>query len=141
MLLEVVRSWQLACDVPLTTFVLGASGLGLGMALSDFVTDVFKNPMPPLTKLEHTRAKDDRRRRIVGYGWLLALVLVWGALGLYWLNESVTCAASSPGIFRLSLLLSGVYLLVVLVLVLVLLALAIDFCLSGKLRMVVIFEQ
>ena len=45
MLIEVVCSWRLACDVPLTTFVLGASGLGLSMALSDFVTDVFKNPV------------------------------------------------------------------------------------------------
>lgn len=81
MILEVMLSRALPCDAPLHAFVLGAAVLGLGMTLADFVADVFKDPMPPVTKIEQARAKDERRRRIHAYGWLSATVLVWGALG------------------------------------------------------------
>jgi hypothetical protein len=141
MLLEVILSSKLPCDAPLHTFVLGAAVLGLFIAIVDFVADVFKDPMPPVTKLEQTRAKDDRRRRLHTYAWLTVAILIWGALGLIWLRKSTTCALTAPTIYRISLLLGIVYSLVVAVLLLLLVALAIDFCLSGKLRMVVILEQ
>jgi len=68
-------------------------------------------------------------------------LLVWGALGLLWVRDSETCANTAQSIYRLSLLLCLVYTLFLGLLLLGLLALAVDFCVSGKLRMVVILEQ
>ena len=96
---------------------------------------------PQVTKLEQTAAKEERRRKLKAYGWLVGAILVWGGLGLLWLSGSETCAHTAPSVYRLALLLSLVYALFVSLLALLLLALAVDFCLSGKLRMVVILEQ
>ena len=74
-----LRSWQLPCDAPLHTFVLGAACLGLVLALTDFIADVFRDPMPPLTKQEQSAAKDERRRKLSLYTYVLMLILVWGS--------------------------------------------------------------
>ncbi len=58
--------------------------------------DVFKDPMPPVTKAEQLSAKDARKRRLYAYGWVLAFVLAWGCFGLKWLSEGSTCAATAP---------------------------------------------
>ena len=71
----------------------------------------------------------------------MCTVLAWGGCGLLWLNGSQTCATTAPSIYRLALLLGLVYSIVVSLLLLVVAGLAVDFCLSGKLRMVVILEQ
>ena len=97
--------------------------------------------MPPLTKVEQTAARDDRKRKLQLYAYLSAFVLVWGALGLVWLHDSETCAHTAPSVYRLALLLGLVSTILVGLLALVLVALALDFCMSGKLRMVVILEQ
>ena len=141
MLIEVGRSWRLPCDAPLKSFVLVAAALGISLALTDFVADVFKDGMPPVTKLEQTAAKEDRKRKLRTYGWLLGIVLIWGACGLLWLGGSETCAHTAPAVYRLALLLGLVYAIFVGLLLLIVAALAVDFCLSGKLRMVVILEQ
>ena len=60
---------------------------------------------------------------------------------MLWLRSSETCAHTAPGVYRLALLLALVYSLLVALLGLVALALGVDYCLSGKLRMVVILEQ
>ena len=52
LLLEVSRNARLPCDAPLHTFVGFVGALGLAFALVDFLHDVFKDPMPPVTKLE-----------------------------------------------------------------------------------------
>ena len=76
LLLEVRRNWFLPCDVPLHTFVGAVAVLGLGLTLIDFLHDVFKDPMPPLTKAEQSSAKGWRRNRMVGAAWLLGLSLI-----------------------------------------------------------------
>ena len=68
-------------------------------------------------------------------------MLIWGACGLLWLGGSETCAHTAPAVYRLALLLGLVYAIFVGLLLLIVAALAVDFCLSGKLRMVVILEQ
>jgi hypothetical protein len=141
MMLEVGRSWSMPCDAPLTTFVLVVASFGMIAALVDFAGEVFKDPMPPMTKLEQSRAKEERKAKLTTYAWLLAIILVWGALGAAWVHGSDTCAHTAPGIYRLALLLSFCWLIFVALIVLVVAALAIDFCLSGKLRMVLILEQ
>ena len=60
---------------------------------------------------------------------------------MLWLRSSETCAHTAPGVYRLALLLELVWGLLVSLLGLAAAALAVDFCLSGKLRMVVILEQ
>ena len=97
--------------------------------------------MPPLTKLEHARLSEGRSRRLRLYAYLLAALLLWGALGLYWLSGASSCARTSPGVYRLATMLSFVYALVCGLLALGGVGLGIDFCLSGKLRMVVIFQE
>ena len=97
--------------------------------------------MPPVTELERSRAKEERKRKLQVYAWMVGAVVVWGALGLLWVRDSDTCAHTAAGVYRLALLLCCVYILFVGLLLLGLLALAVDFCLSGKLRMVVILEQ
>ena len=68
-------------------------------------------------------------------------VLVWGALGLLWLRDSETCANTAPAVYRLALLLGLGYAAVLAILALAVVALAVDYCLSGKVRMVLILEQ
>jgi len=114
---------------------------GLLLSLVDFVLDIYRDPMPPITKLEHTRAMEDRRRRIVMYGWLLMAALLWGAIGCYWLGGSSTCARTAPSIYRLALLINILYGAAVACLTLAVIGLGIDFCASGKLRMIVVLEQ
>jgi len=97
--------------------------------------------MPPVTKLEQSQAKEERKRRLQRYGWLMGFVMLWGALGLLWVRDTETCAHTAPSVYRLALLLCLVYAIVLGLILLVVLALAVDFCLSGKLRMVVILEQ
>lgn len=109
MIVEVYQSWSLPCDAPLATYVLGVSTLGLLLSLLDFILEIFRDPMPPITKLEHTKAKEDRSRRLVMFGWVVAAVVVWGALGCAWLGSSTTCAKTAPAIYRLALLLSLLY--------------------------------
>jgi len=141
MIVEVCRSWGLPCDAPLAMYVLGVSAIGLLLSLVDFVLDIYRDPMPPITKLEHTRAMEDRRRRIVMYGWLLMAALLWGAIGCYWLGGSSTCARTAPSIYRLALLINILYGAAVACLTLAVIGLGIDFCASGKLRMIVVLEQ
>jgi len=141
MIVEVYQSWSLPCDAPLATYVLGVSTLGLLLSLLDFILEIFRDPMPPITKLEHTKAKEDRSRRLVMFGWVVAAVVVWGALGCAWLGSSTTCAKTAPAIYRLALLLSLLYSAGVALVALAIFGLGVDFCLSGKLRMIVVLEQ
>ena len=94
-----------------------------------------------MTRSEQTEMREERKRKLKAYGYILVGVLVWGGLGLLWLNGSETCAHTAPAVYRLALLLCLVYALFVGIALLVLLALALDYCLSGKLRMVVILEN
>ena len=94
-----------------------------------------------MTKMEQTHAKDGYKRKVRAYVYTLAFVLVWGGLGLLWLRDAEICAHTAPAIYRLALLLSLVYAVLIVLLLLMAAALGVDFCLSGKLRMVVIFEQ
>ena len=141
MLVEVRREWAMPCDAPLSAFVLGIALVGGLLSVFDFVGGVFRNPMPPVTKEEHERARAERKAKLAALGWLGGAVLTWGALGLFWLGSSSTCYATSPAVYRLALLLGLVYAFLLALVVLGLLALAVDFCLSGKLRMVLILEQ
>ena len=141
MLVEVKRSWMLPCDVPLPGFVLGVALLGLLLTLAGFVGAVFKDQMPPVTKLEQARARDERRRKLYAYGWLMGALALWGALGVFWLKNSNTCGHTSPSLFRLSFLLGMVYFGVAGLVLLIGFALALDYCFSGKLRFVVILEE
>lgn len=141
MLVEVRREYGMACDAPLPAYVMGVAALGSLLSVADFVGGVFKDPMPLVTKLEQEQAKEERKRKLAALGWLAGGVLLWGALGLYWLGESSTCQATSPGVYRLALLLGLGYAAVLAILALVVVALAVDYCLSGKVRMVLILEQ
>ena len=94
-----------------------------------------------MTKVEQAQAREERKRKLRVYLYSLGAVLFWGALGLVWLQRSETCAHTAPAVYRLALLLGLVYSILVAMLVLVAAALALDFCMSGKLRMVVILEQ
>ena len=113
----------------------------MAVALVGFVGDVFRDPLPPVTKLEQAKAKDERRRKLVAYCCVAAAVFAWGGLGLIWIRDSESCAHTSHSIYRLALLLVFVYLLLLALVLLFGLALAVDYCLSGKLRFVVILEQ
>ena len=75
------------------------------------------------------------------YGWLLLAVLVWGALGTLWVRTSTQCARTAPQLYRLALLTLIAYAALVTVICVVIVMLALDFCCSGRLRMVVVFEQ
>ena len=97
--------------------------------------------MPPITKVEQAKAREERLRRLKLYGYISAGVVGWGALGCVWLASSKSCAVTSPPIYRLSLLLSLLYLLALGCVALGLVGIALDYCLSGKLRMIVVFEQ
>ena len=141
MIIEARSAATLPCDAPLGTYVLGVGAIGMAMCLFDFVLEVFKDPMPPLTKLEQAKQKDDLRRRLVAYGWVAFVLVVWGALGCVWVGGAKSCAATSPSIYRLALLLSFVYLVVLAVACFAAIGIAVDFCLSGRLRFIVVFEQ
>jgi len=56
--------------------------------------------MPPLTKLEQSRAKGGRRQRIILYSYIFALLILWGACGLYWMKRSVSCAHTAQPVYR-----------------------------------------
>ncbi len=140
-LFEAHRSWDQPCAQPLRTFVGVTAAAGLTFTLLDFMRDVFQDPMPPMTKVEQAKARDRRRRRLTLYAWLLAGVLVWGGLGLLWVRASESCAVSAPAIYRLAMLICVAYVAFCALLGLVLLILAIDFCCSGRLRMVIVFER
>jgi len=140
-IVEARRSWGVPCDVPLVEYVLGVGVIGVCLAVADFVREVFKDPMPPITKLEQAKQKEERRRRLTVYGWAAAIVLVWGALGCLWVGRAHTCAGSSPTVYRLALLLSFLYVVVLAIGALAAVGIAIDSCLSGKLRFVVVLEQ
>ena len=114
--------------------------LGLALSLADFFHDVFKDPMPP-TRAEQAALRSSRKRRAVVYGWLLLAVLVWGALGTLWVRTSTQCARTAPQLYRLALLTLIAYAALVTVICVVIVMLALDFCCSGRLRMVVVFEQ
>ena len=141
MLLEASHSFRLPCDAPLPTFVVGAAGVGLALALGSFISEVFRDPLPPVTKVEHARAREDRKRKVYALGYLLAAIFLWGALGMLWIKDSESCARTSPSIYRLALLLELVYVLMLGVAMLVAAVLGVDFCLSGKLRVAVILEE
>jgi len=141
MIVEARRSWALPCDAPLGTYVLGVGALGVLLAVLDFVIDVFKDPMPPITKLEQAKANEGRRRKLIAYGWVGLVVVVWGFLGCLWVSHAKSCAVTSPTIYRLALLLSFLYVVVGGLAALAAVGIGIDFCLSGKLRFIVVFEQ
>ena len=141
LLLEARRSWSLPCDVPLASFVLGAGVLGMLLTVASFVGEVYADPLPPVTKLEQSRAREERRRKLLAYGWMMGAAALWGALGCLWLRQSETCGHSSPSLYRVALMLGFVYMCFVSLAALLALFLAIDYCLSGKLRFVVILEQ
>ena len=44
--------------------MLVSAVLGVCVALVDFIADVFKDPMPPVTKAEQMSAKDERKRKL-----------------------------------------------------------------------------
>ena len=97
--------------------------------------------MPPLTKAEQASAKGARRYKLAAAGWLLAVVVVWGSLGLLWLHGSTTCAHTAPQIYRLSLLLSVTFVVLLALLIVILLLLMIDFCCSGRLHLYIVFDK
>jgi len=141
LLLEVQRNWLLPCDAPLHVFVGAVALLGLVISLADFLHDVFKDPMPPISKAEHSSAKGWRHYRMVAAGWLLAAVLLWGALGLLWLRGSNSCAHTAPQIYRLALLLSIAFVVFFGLLLVILLLLLVDFCCSGRLHLYIVFDK
>jgi hypothetical protein len=141
LLVEVRRNWLLACDAPLHVFVGAVAVLGLGLSVLDFMHDVFKDPMPPLTKAEQSSAKGWRKSRLAALAWLLGAILFWGALGLLWLQGSTTCAHTAPAIYRLALLLSVAFVVLVVLLLVILLLLMIDFCCSGRLHLYIVFDK
>jgi len=141
LLIEVKRNWLLSCDAPLHSFVGAVAMLGLAISLVDFLHDVFKDPMPPLTKAEQSSAKGWRRSRLAALAWLLGGILLWGGLGLLWLQGSTTCAHTAPAIYRLALLLSVAFVVLVALLLVILLLLLVDFCCSGRLHLYVVFDK
>jgi len=141
LLIEVKRNWLLSCDAPLHSFVGAVAVLGLAISLVDFLHDVFKDPMPPLTKAEQSSAKGWRRSRLAALAWLLGGILLWGGLGLLWLQGSTTCAHTAPAIYRLALLLSVAFVVLVALLLVILLLLLVDFCCSGRLHLYVVFDK
>jgi len=141
LLLEVRKNWLLPCDAPLHSFVGAVGLLGLAISLLDFLHDVFKDPMPPLTKAEQTSAKGWRRTKMVAAAWLLGTILLWGGLGLAWLNGSTTCSHTAPQVYRLALLLSVAFVVLVALLLVISLLLMIDFCCSGRLHLYIVFDK
>jgi hypothetical protein len=141
LLLEAWRGAGLPCDAPLGLYVGGYGALGLALTLRDFVLTVFRDPIPPVTKADAARVREARKRRLTSYACLGGAVLAWGALGLYWLGESDTCAKTSPELHRLALSVSLIFSTVCTLLLVGVVLLAADYCISGKLRMVVIFED
>ena len=73
--------------------------------------------------------------------WLLAIILLWGGLGLLWLQGSTTCAHTAPAIYRLALLLSVAFVVLVALMLVILLLLLVDFCCSGRLHLYVVFDK
>ena len=97
--------------------------------------------MPPLTKAEQSNAMGWRRSRLAALGWLLGGILLWGGLGLLWLQGSTTCAHTAPAIYRLALLLSVAFVVLVALMLVILLLLLVDFCCSGRLHLYVVFDK
>ena len=100
-----------------------------------------QDPMPPLTKAEQSSAMGWRRSRLAALGWLLGGILLWGGLGLLWLQGSTTCAHTAPAIYRLALLLSVAFVVLVALMLVILLLLLVDFCCSGRLHLYVVFDK
>lgn len=73
--------------------------------------------------------------------WLLAIILLWGGLGLMWLQGSHTCAHTAPAIYRLALLLGVAFVVLVALLCILALLLIIDFCCSGRLHLYIVFDK
>jgi len=141
LLLEVRRSWSLPCDVPLHLFVSLFAVGGVALSLADFLREIFKDPMPPLTKLEHSYAREGRQRRMLAYAWLSGAVLLWGLYGVACVAQSSSCSHTAPQVYTIALVLTMAFGAVLSVLCLVLLGVAIDFCCSGKLRLAIVFER
>ena len=119
--------------------VVGISGLLL--TVIDFLSDVFKDPMPPMTKLEQGQAQASRRLRMKAIAYILAATLVWGVLGLLWLDRSASCAHTAAPIYRLAVLINVCYVALCSLVGILLLILGLDFCCSGRLRMVIVFDR
>lgn len=140
-LVEVGRERGAPCDAPLASFVSAFAWTGLVLTVADFLRQAFADPMPPLTKLEQTQARDATRRRMAMAAWLGGAVLVWGVFGAVAVHSSRSCGRTSPQVYRLSLLLVAAFYLLAALAALAGLVLGIDFCCSGKLRMIVVFEE
>lgn len=141
LLLEASHSWTLPCDVPLQSFVTTFALVGIALSLADFLREVFKNPMPPLTKLEQSSAREGRQRRMQAYVWLGGAAALWGLYGLLAISRSSSCAHTAPGLYRISLVLTMAFSACLGVAALVSLSVAVDFCCSGKLRVALVFER
>ena len=84
------------------------------------------------------------RKSSAGVAWLTVfagLLLLVHPTVMVLSDLHLVRAHTAPSVYRLALLLGLVYTILVGLLALVLVALALDFCMSGKLRMVVILEQ
>ena len=141
MMLEVGRAWYSPCDVPLHSYVSLFAVTGIALSVADFLRAIFKDPMPPITKLEQSYARVGQQRRMVAYSWLTGAVVLWGLFGLACLSRSTTCAGTAPQLYRLSLLLSFVFCCLIAAGLLVLVGVGIDYCCSGKLRIAIVLER
>jgi len=133
-IVEVYRSWDAACDTPLKIFILGFGIFGLTITLLDFFYDVFKDP----------RAKPSsgaRKRRVQLYLLIIVVLLVWGIIGWNWVQATTTCADTAPQIYRLAVLLTMAFFVFIILLGSVGCLVGLDFCCSGRMRMVVVFEE
>ena len=83
-----------------------AAIVGIALSVGDFLREMFKDPMPPLTKLEHTYAREGRQRRMLAYSWLAAGAFLWGVYGAIAVSSSTSCSRTAPQLYRLSLLLT-----------------------------------
>lgn len=85
MILEVGRSWHMACDAPLHLFVLGAAILGVTLALADFIADVFRGARALARSLTLNLASRCRGARGRGR---------WSGSGGWPMDD--TCARAAP---------------------------------------------
>eukprot|EP00301_Raphidiophrys_heterophryoidea_P018772 c3772_g1_i1.p1 GENE.c3772_g1_i1~~c3772_g1_i1.p1 ORF type:complete len:361 (-),score=98.59 c3772_g1_i1:277-1359(-) len=131
MVAEVIREWHNNCDRALHTTVMTLGLYGAMLAYADFLFEKFA--------AQHTRLG---LKPYMPYMWMvnIAAWYIWGLVHSIQTFGSSTCKATSRDVYKLSVVLTGLYLMSCGLVVLLVMFIGFDYLWSGRVRFVVVFE-
>jgi len=131
MVADVAREWHRPCDGALHTSLLVLGVYGSMTAFSDFLFEKFA--------AERTRRG---LKRYMPYVWIINIVawLVWGAVHTAQTLGTSSCKHTSKDVYKVSMVLSVLYLLSCGLLLFLVVLIGADYLWSGRVRVVVVFE-